>query len=597
MQLGERLRQRDVLPEAHELPGNLDRLGRLEDRAAALSLDFTGGGQQPLDRAVLVDELGGGLGADAGHARDVIDAVPHEREHVADALRRHAELLVHLGRAEAAVLHGVEHRDVAVAELHEVLVRRADDDLHPGRDGEFCERGDDVVGLEPRDLDLGQAEGVDHAPDHPDLLGELGRHGRAVRLVGAVELLAEVVAGGVVDYAEVGGALLTLDAQDHLAEAVDRARLHPLRRMQRRQRVERAIEVVHRVQHVEARLGSGRRRDGFKHRTSGFMTQWSSVAEGPSRACDPLHRHWSLRHGHIRGPGGVDRAAGVAPRTAHRGDAAGEQGEDSHRRGHLAAARARRPRDRRALPDRGRRPPDRRPRGDGRARRPPPRRQGPAAHADRRQLLDPRPAGARRAVAVRGHAKDRGDRLPRGAGAQDAPPSPAGESGEPGAARRVLRDRGRGARRPQRHLRLSRVVGARAPSRPRARLAQAIGRRSQASDVRVRRWAGGGGRRRLAADPRRQRAAVRSGRHQPRRDDARMVGRHLPRPRRGRHGAHQAHREGVLHRHLRRDVDPGDQAPRRVRRGGGRADGGRRGQAHRRVDPGGRRRVHQRRPA
>ena len=52
-----------------------------------------------------------GLRADAGHARHVVDAVAHQREHVADLLRRHAELLEHLARADAPVVHRVEHVD------------------------------------------------------------------------------------------------------------------------------------------------------------------------------------------------------------------------------------------------------------------------------------------------------------------------------------------------------------------------------------------------------------------------------------------------------------------------------------------------------
>ena len=207
-----------------------------------------------VERAELVDELGRGLGPDAGHAGDVVDAVAHERQHVADQLGRNAELLAHLLHPEAAVLHRVEHRHVAVAELHQILVRRADHHLHPGGRGHLGQRGDDVVGLEPGHLQLGQAERVDHLPRQRQLRGQLGRHRRAVRLVLGEDLVAEVVARGVVDDAEVRGPLLALDAQDHLAEAVDRARLQPLGRGERRQRVERAEQEVQRVDDVEARL-------------------------------------------------------------------------------------------------------------------------------------------------------------------------------------------------------------------------------------------------------------------------------------------------------------------------------------------------------
>ena len=139
--------------------------------------------------------------------------------------------------------------------------------------------------------------------------------------------------------------------------------------------------------------------------------------------------------------------------------------------------------------DRGGRAADRRPRGDGRAGRPAPGREGQAAHADRRQLLDPRAARAGGAVAVRRAEEQRGHRLPGGARAQeDAAPAPAGSAAK--GAGIVLRDRGRRDGRPERDLRLPRVVGPGAATRARARVAEADGRRSQAPDVRLRRRAG-----------------------------------------------------------------------------------------------------------
>ena len=69
-------------------------------------------GQHGLQVAELLDQLGRGLGADAWDAGHIVDAVAHQREHVADLLRRHAELLLeHLGAVDAAVVHRVEHVD------------------------------------------------------------------------------------------------------------------------------------------------------------------------------------------------------------------------------------------------------------------------------------------------------------------------------------------------------------------------------------------------------------------------------------------------------------------------------------------------------
>ena len=145
--------------------------------------------------------------------------------------------------------------------------------------------------------------------------------------------------------------------------------------------------------------------------------------------------------------------------TADREHAAREQGEAAHRRRHLAAARAGRHRHRRADADHRRRPADRRSRRDGRPRRPPPGREGEAAHADRgRQLLDPRPARAGRAVALRRDGEQRGDRVPRRARAEECAAAPAARREAEGAGL-VLRDRRRGAGRPERDLRLPRRRG------------------------------------------------------------------------------------------------------------------------------------------
>ena len=178
----------------------------------------------------------------------------------------------------------------------------------------------------------------------------------------------------------------------------------------------------------------------------------------------------------------------------------------------------------------------------------------------------------------------------------DPPPAAARMQAE--GAGIVLRDRRRRDRRPERDPRLPGLMGAGAAARARAGDAEARRHRSRAPDVRVRRRAGAGGGRRLAAHPRRLRAAVRPRRDQPRRHHAGMVGRHLPGPRRGRHRPQQAGRQGLLHRHLRRDVRPRHQAARRVRPGGRRADRRRRGRRSedRGADDLRRRRGHQGRP-
>ncbi len=91
-ELFERLGQRRIAFERDEPARQARHLGMLDQRLAQLGLgDGLGRGEHALQIAKLLDELRGGLGADAGNAGDVVDAVAHQRQHVAKLVRPHAE--------------------------------------------------------------------------------------------------------------------------------------------------------------------------------------------------------------------------------------------------------------------------------------------------------------------------------------------------------------------------------------------------------------------------------------------------------------------------------------------------------------------------
>ena len=71
--------------------------------------------------------LDGRLGSDLVHAGHIVDRVADQHQVIDDALRRHAELVVHPGNVEHLAAHGVDQRDVRVDQLRQVLVARGDD--------------------------------------------------------------------------------------------------------------------------------------------------------------------------------------------------------------------------------------------------------------------------------------------------------------------------------------------------------------------------------------------------------------------------------------------------------------------------------------
>ena len=151
----------------------------------------------------------------------VVDAVAGQGLDVDHLGRRHAELLHHVGDVDGLQLDRVEHRHALADELHEVLVGGDDDDARALGAGEAAVAGDEVVGLVAVELDGGQGEGVRRLADEAELgLQLVGRLG-AVGLVGGIDLVAEVAAGGVEDDGDILGLEVRQQLDEHVGEAVD----------------------------------------------------------------------------------------------------------------------------------------------------------------------------------------------------------------------------------------------------------------------------------------------------------------------------------------------------------------------------------------
>ena len=215
-QFVERHRYRYLLLERDEATREFRLIDVGEQRLPALGLlDFGGTLQKLGQAAVLLDQGGGRLQADAGHTRHVVGGVADQRQRVADLLRSQPlplgddRLAVEValgpvtGLALGAGLEIVEP-DLVRDELHQVLVGGHDDDLGTSRLGLARVGRDQVVGLVALQLHRVQSEGAHRVAHQRHLALEVvGRVG-PMALVVREQLLTERALGLVEDDAEMG---------------------------------------------------------------------------------------------------------------------------------------------------------------------------------------------------------------------------------------------------------------------------------------------------------------------------------------------------------------------------------------------------------
>ena len=201
--------------------------------AALGLLDLLGARQQRLQIAVFLDQQGGGLDADAGRARHVVDRIAGQRLHIHHAFRIDAELLEHLVAADQLVLDRVQHVDAIADQLHQVLVAADDRGRAPGVAGSTGHGRDDVVGLIALRLDAGDVEGAGRVTGQRKLRAQiLGRLG-ALRLVGGIDFVAERLGRMVKDHRRMGRRRVPVIGlhvpPQHVAEPRDRTHRQPVR--------------------------------------------------------------------------------------------------------------------------------------------------------------------------------------------------------------------------------------------------------------------------------------------------------------------------------------------------------------------------------
>ena len=219
-----------------------------------------------LERAVLRDQLPGGLVADAGDARDVVRGVALQPDEVRDLVRPDpvarldAVRRVDLDVADAARRH--HQADVLRDELERVAVGRDDARADPGRVGLRRERRDHVVRLPALELEVAVAERLDDRPEVRELLAQQVGHRLPALLVDDLDRLG---GGGAVHRPRVPGDRDALrlvvgeELEQHVREPEQRARREALGGGELlRQREEGAVGEVVAVDEEELRLARGR---------------------------------------------------------------------------------------------------------------------------------------------------------------------------------------------------------------------------------------------------------------------------------------------------------------------------------------------------
>ena len=155
--------------------------------------------QQLVQAAEVRQQRGGGLGADAGNARDVVNGVAGEPQVVGNLVCVHAIAGLHAIGAPALVAGVVPLFVVGVQQLRQVLVGRDDQAGVAGATHLAQGGADQVIGLVAAIRQHGQAQGAADPLAVAELALELFGSGVAVGLVGRVEVVAEVGVQGLIE--------------------------------------------------------------------------------------------------------------------------------------------------------------------------------------------------------------------------------------------------------------------------------------------------------------------------------------------------------------------------------------------------------------
>ena len=208
-----------------------------------------------VERAEVVQQLHGGLFADAGHARDVVRRIAHERLEVDEMDGVEAVFLAESGGVVGLIgglshAGGHEHDGRAAADkLQAVAVTGYDYTGVTVLVRAAADRAEQVIRLVARQLAAGNAQGIEHLLCNRQLRRKLVRHALAGSLVGVEFEVAEGFLLHVKADDGAVGLLLVLQFEQRSQKAVNRVGGQSLVVGQLSDAVERAVQYAVAVYH------------------------------------------------------------------------------------------------------------------------------------------------------------------------------------------------------------------------------------------------------------------------------------------------------------------------------------------------------------
>ena len=184
--------------DGHQLPAEIGLIFKIDQILLLLLFgDLLDPTIEVVQRAEGLDQGQGRLFADARHAGDVVGAVPGQGHGVNDLGRLDAEFFFDGSGIDMDLFQGVPDGDPIGDQLGEILVAGDDDHREPGRGRLPGQGADEVIGLEARHFQHGDAKGRDDLLDIGDLHGHVLGHGRPVGFIFLIYLMPKGRSPGV----------------------------------------------------------------------------------------------------------------------------------------------------------------------------------------------------------------------------------------------------------------------------------------------------------------------------------------------------------------------------------------------------------------